>query len=50
MDEQKIKIEDKILDLKEDLSNLIKKNPLTAAALAAGIGFLLAKILGGKKD
>lgn len=43
-------IKDKFQDVKEEITDFVKANPLASVALAAGIGFLLARLLGGRKD
>lgn len=34
---------------KDELSNLVRQYPLTAIAIAAGVGFLLGKLLNQKR-
>jgi ElaB/YqjD/DUF883 family membrane-anchored ribosome-binding protein len=34
--------------IKEEVSDFVKKHPLASLAVAAGVGFLLAKLLSGK--
>lgn len=48
--EMPVEIKDKIVEVKEEISDFIKANPLASVALAAGLGFLLAKLLSGRKD
>lgn len=43
-------IEDKFVEVKETISEFVKANPLASIAVAAGIGFLLARLLSGRKD
>ncbi len=43
-------IEDKFIEVKETISEFVKANPLASVALAAGIGFLIARLLSGRKD
>jgi ElaB/YqjD/DUF883 family membrane-anchored ribosome-binding protein len=43
-------IKDKFLEVQEDISDFVKANPLASVAIAAGIGFLLARLLSGRKE
>lgn len=36
--------------VKDEVTDFVKKNPLASLALAAGLGFILAKILSGRKN
>ena len=37
-------------DVKDEVADFIKKNPLAAVAIAAGLGFLLGRLLSGRRD
>ena len=43
-------LKESCVDVKDEITDFIKKNPLTSVALAAGIGFLIAKLLSGRKE
>lgn len=43
-------IKEKSTDLKNEVTEFIKENPLIAIAIAAGLGYLIAKLLNGKKE
>lgn len=43
-------IKDKFQEVQEDISDFVKANPMASVAIAAGIGFLLARLLSGRKD
>jgi ElaB/YqjD/DUF883 family membrane-anchored ribosome-binding protein len=39
-----------LTNIKEELTDFMKNNPWTALAIAAGLGFLLGKLLTGRKE
>jgi ElaB/YqjD/DUF883 family membrane-anchored ribosome-binding protein len=41
---------EKVTEIKNEIADFIKNNPLASVAVAAALGFLLAKLLSGKKD
>lgn len=43
-------IEDRLKELKDRTTDFVQKNPITSIAIAAGIGFILAKLLSGRKS
>ncbi len=43
-------IKDKFVEIKDEISDFVKANPLASVALAAGLGFLLARLLSGRKE
>lgn len=43
-------IQTQLNDVKNELTEFVKKNPLTSVAIAAGVGFLLARLLSGRKN
>ena len=43
-------VKDKYEDLKNEVTDFVKKNPLASVAIAAGVGFLLARLLSGRKN
>ena len=43
-------VKDKYEDLKNEVTDFVKKNPLASVAIAAGFGFLLARLLSGRKN
>jgi len=36
-------------DVKDEVTDFVKNNPLASIAIAAGLGFILAKIISGRK-
>lgn len=44
------KVTGKLNDVKDEVADFVKKNPWAALAIAAGLGFILARLLSGKKD
>lgn len=43
-------MKDKFAEVKDEITDFVKANPLASVALAAGLGFLLARLLNGRKD
>lgn len=43
-------VKDKYADVKNEITDFVKKNPLTSVAIAAGIGFLVARLFAGRKE
>jgi ElaB/YqjD/DUF883 family membrane-anchored ribosome-binding protein len=43
-------VKDKYEDIKNEVADFVKKNPLASVAIAAGVGFLLARLLSGRKN
>ncbi|MBA2404507.1 MAG: hypothetical protein H0V66_07040 [Bdellovibrionales bacterium] len=43
-------VKDKYSDVKNEITDFVKKNPLASVAIAAGVGFLLARLLSGRKE
>jgi ElaB/YqjD/DUF883 family membrane-anchored ribosome-binding protein len=43
-------VKDKCTDLRNELVEFIQQNPLAAVALAAGVGYLLARLLSPRKQ
>ena len=41
---------EKCVDVKDEIADFVKKNPWAALAVAAGIGFLIARLLSGNKN
>ena len=37
-------------DVKEEITDFVKKNPLASVAIAAGIGFILGRLISGRKN
>lgn len=43
-------IENRLKEIKDRTSEFVKEHPLTAIAIAAGVGFIIAKLLAGRKS
>lgn len=43
-------VQDKYAEIKNEVTDFVKKNPLASVAIAAGVGFLLARLLSGRKN
>ena len=43
-------IEQRLRELKDRTSDFVQKNPLTSVAIAAGVGYLIAKLLSGRRS
>ncbi len=37
-------------DVKDEVTDFVKKNPWASLAIAAGVGFILGKLLSGRKE
>lgn len=42
-------IEERLKDVKERTSSFVKEYPLTSVAIALGVGYLVGKLLSGKR-
>ena len=40
----------KLNDVKDEIADFVKNNPWAALAIAAGLGFIIARLLSGKKE
>ncbi|MFZ4714948.1 MAG: glycine zipper domain-containing protein [Bacteriovoracaceae bacterium] len=49
IDDFKNSVKEKLTDSKDALTDYVKKNPLTSVAIAAGVGYVLARLLHGRK-
>ena len=43
-------IEERLKEIKERTTDFVQKNPITSIAIAVGVGYLIAKILSGKRS
>lgn len=43
-------IEERLKEIKERTTDFVQKHPLTSLAIAAGVGYLLAKLLSGRRS
>lgn len=43
-------IEDRLKEIKERTTDFVQKNPITSIAIAAGVGYLIAKLLAGRRS
>ena len=43
-------IEDHLKEFKNKTTDFIQKNPLTSIAIAAGVGYIIAKVLSGRRS
>jgi ElaB/YqjD/DUF883 family membrane-anchored ribosome-binding protein len=43
-------IEDRLKEVKERTTDFVQKNPLTSIAIAAGIGYIIAKFFSGRRS
>ena len=43
-------IELRLKEIKERTTDFVQKNPITSIAIAVGVGYLLAKILSGRRS
>ncbi len=43
-------IEDRLSEIKNRTTDFVQKHPLTSIAIAAGIGFLIGKLLSGRRS
>jgi ElaB/YqjD/DUF883 family membrane-anchored ribosome-binding protein len=48
--DQLSEIEKRLEEIKIRTTEFVQKNPLTAVALALGIGYVIAKLLSGKRS
>lgn len=44
------KVVNTYVEVKDEVTDFIKKNPWASVAIAAGVGFLLARLLSGRKE
>lgn len=45
-----VEVKDKYSDVKNEITDFVKSNPLASVALATGVGFLLARLFAGRKE
>lgn len=43
-------IEERLKEVKERTSDFVKKYPMTSIAIAAGVGFIIGKLLSGRRS
>ena len=43
-------VKDTYTDVKDEITDFVKKNPWASIAIAAGVGFLLGRLLSGRKE
>lgn len=43
-------IEERLNEIKTRTTDFVQKNPLTSIAIAAGVGYLIARLLSGKRS
>lgn len=49
-EDQTAELQKKYEDVKLEIADFVKNNPWAAIAIAAGFGYLIARLLHGKKD
>ncbi|MBC7714356.1 MAG: DUF883 family protein [Rhizobacter sp.] len=43
-------IEERLKEIKERTSEFVKEHPLTSIAIAASVGFIIAKLISGRRS
>ena len=43
-------IEDRLSEIKNRTTDFVQKNPLTSIAIAAGVGYIIAKLISGRRS
>jgi ElaB/YqjD/DUF883 family membrane-anchored ribosome-binding protein len=43
-------IEERLSEIKNRTTDFVQKNPLTSIAIAAGVGYIIAKIFSGRRS
>lgn len=43
-------IEDRLSEIKNRTTDFVQKHPLTSIAIAAGVGYIIAKLLSGRRS
>lgn len=43
-------IEDRLKEIKDRTTDFVQKHPLTSIAIAAGVGYIIAKLLSGRRS
>jgi ElaB/YqjD/DUF883 family membrane-anchored ribosome-binding protein len=43
-------IEDRLKEVKERTTDFVQKNPLTSIVIAAGVGYIIAKLFSGRRS
>lgn len=43
-------IEERLSEIKTRTTDFVQKNPLTSIAIAAGVGYLIARLLSGRRS
>lgn len=43
-------IEERLGEIKDRTTEFVQKNPLTSIAIAAGVGYIIAKLLSGRRQ
>lgn len=49
-DFQMSEIEDRLKEIKDRTTDFIQKNPMTSIAIAVGVGYLIGKLLSGRRS
>jgi ElaB/YqjD/DUF883 family membrane-anchored ribosome-binding protein len=47
---QLTELEDRLKEIKDRTSEFVKEHPLTSIAIAAGVGYIIAKLLSGRRS
>ena len=42
-------IEDRLKEIKDRTTDFVQKNPITSIAIAVGVGYIIAKLISGRK-
>lgn len=48
--DQLTEIEDRLKEIKDRTTDFVQKHPLTSIAIAAGVGYVIAKLLSGRRS
>lgn len=43
-------IEERLKEIKDRTSDFVQKNPMTSIAIAVGVGYILGKLLSGRRS
>jgi ElaB/YqjD/DUF883 family membrane-anchored ribosome-binding protein len=43
-------IEDRLKEIKDRTTDFVQKHPLTAVAIAVGVGYVIAKLISGRRS
>ena len=45
-----VEIEERLKEIKERTSEFVQKHPITSLAIAAGVGYLIARLFSGRRQ